>query len=230
MKNKMMRLASLLMVAVLLTTSVVSGTYAKYVTTQTGSDKARVAKWGVEIVANGDTFAETYTSDYGVSVKSIAANDADVTDDVLAPGTEGTLVAMVLSGTPEVAVEVKYTPTLLLQGWEINGVEYCPIVFTVNNLTYGTDDTGLEVNVQCSNVADLKAKVEAAINGYTATYEPLTNLATETEVATPDVTWTWPYSTGDANDANDTTLGNQAANASAPTIQLDITTTVTQID
>ena len=46
-KNKMMRAASALMVAVLLTTCTISGTFAKYVTTAEGKDTARVAKFDV---------------------------------------------------------------------------------------------------------------------------------------------------------------------------------------
>ena len=57
-KNKMMRTASGLLVATLLTTSVISGTFAKYTTEETGSDSARVAKFGVEITARGTMFAD----------------------------------------------------------------------------------------------------------------------------------------------------------------------------
>ena len=45
-KNKFMRAASGLLVAVLLTTCVISGTFAKYTSTSTGTDSARVARWG----------------------------------------------------------------------------------------------------------------------------------------------------------------------------------------
>ena len=45
-KNRMMRLASVLLVCVLLTTSVISGTFAKYVTSVESTDEARVANWG----------------------------------------------------------------------------------------------------------------------------------------------------------------------------------------
>ena len=44
--NKMMRIASVLLVAVLLTTCSISGTFAKYVSQATGTDTARVAYWG----------------------------------------------------------------------------------------------------------------------------------------------------------------------------------------
>ena len=47
-KNRMMRLASILLVLVLMTSSVVGGTFAKYTTSVEGYDTARVAKWGFE--------------------------------------------------------------------------------------------------------------------------------------------------------------------------------------
>jgi hypothetical protein len=60
-KNKMMRLASLLLVCVLLTTSVISGTFAKYTTSYTANDTARVAKWGFDqATLSFDLFAATY--------------------------------------------------------------------------------------------------------------------------------------------------------------------------
>lgn len=62
-KNKMMRAASALLIAVLLTTCAVSGTFAKYTTSETGSDTARVAKWGVEVTAEGTMFADAYATD-----------------------------------------------------------------------------------------------------------------------------------------------------------------------
>ena len=55
-KNKMMRTASGLLVATLLTTSMISGTFAKYTTQDEASDSARVAKWGVTALATGSLF------------------------------------------------------------------------------------------------------------------------------------------------------------------------------
>lgn len=59
-KNVMLRTASGLLVATLLSTSVVSGTFAKYVTSDSASDKARVAKFGVVVSAEGTIFSDTY--------------------------------------------------------------------------------------------------------------------------------------------------------------------------
>ena len=231
-KNKMMRLASGLLVAVLLTTCAISGTFAKYVTSDTGSDIARVARWGVQVDANGDLFLVEYattdktTYDGDVSVKS------GNTWKVVAPGTNGAIDEVALAGTPEVAVNVTYDATLTLDGWKLSdNTEYCPIVITVEDQTYGiAADCGVNnLNHKAINVADLKQKVEAAIESCKAAYNPLTNLAEQDE-AIPSVTWKWNFHTSDANDIKDTDLGNKAAVDNYPVIKLDVTTTVTQID
>ena len=66
-KNKMMRVASALLVAVLLTTCAISGTFAKYVSQATGSDTARVAKWGFQL--EGTAMTDTFTFDLFKTVK-----------------------------------------------------------------------------------------------------------------------------------------------------------------
>ena len=112
-KNKMMRLASVLLVLTLLSTSVISGTFAKYTTQDSASDKARVAKWGVElqVVGNlyGDTYKDTIVNDTTLTVKSSETVDGKLVD-VVAPGTkndEGFTFS--LNGTPEVSSKIKAT-------------------------------------------------------------------------------------------------------------------------
>ena len=79
-KNRMMRLASILLVCVLLTTSVISGTFAKYTTSVSSEDKARVAYWG---------FQSSNTMDLQGLFLNAYNNVASVDgDDVIAPGTE----------------------------------------------------------------------------------------------------------------------------------------------
>ena len=106
-KNRMMRLASGLLVAVLATTSMISGTYAKYVTTTSATDTARVAKWGVTVAATKNLFDETYVKDDEEAVFegdfSVDEND-DV--NVVAPGTKGSMYFSI-DGMPEVAVDVE---------------------------------------------------------------------------------------------------------------------------
>lgn len=109
-KNKAMRFASGLLVLTLLTTCVISGTFAKYTTQDAGDDAARVAKWGVALQVEGSLYGEKYSSTTSLPVKSVVAPDSisvassESTKKVLAPGTksDGGLTYS-LTGTPEVA-------------------------------------------------------------------------------------------------------------------------------
>lgn len=117
-KNRMMRAASALMVAVLLTTSTISGTFAKYVTTNTATDTARVAKWGVELQVVGNLFGDTYANkaggnkitndtDVNATVQSYNIVNGIAADDVVAPGTENTEgFTFSINGKPEVSGQI----------------------------------------------------------------------------------------------------------------------------
>ena len=223
-KNVMMRLASFLLVAVLISTSAISGTYAKYVTQAGSSDSARVAKWGVTITANGSTFATEYATDdasvVGTIAKSVVSTD---TANLVAPGTTGDMVAVTLAGIPEVAFEVKYEATVDIgDNWMVDGVFYCPLEITVNgDVVKGLEHTSAE---------SFENAVKAKIDAYTAKYGPHTDLSVESVVKTPDVSWSWPFSTSADNDVKDTALGNAAADGNPATIIVSVMTTVTQID
>lgn len=58
-KNKMMRAATGMLIAALLTTSVISGTFAKYTTSVSAEDKAVVAKWSVKATVGGNAFGDS---------------------------------------------------------------------------------------------------------------------------------------------------------------------------
>lgn len=254
-KNIMMRLASGLLVAVLLSTCAISGTFAKYVTTASGSDTARVAKWGVEVSANFDNlFSETYTTtkawegDDGNSVVSsglTTTDSAQAGEDVVAPGTNGTLADFTVTGTPEVDVAVTYDATLTLSGWEIditddqtdNATEYCPIIITVNSTDYYIGATVDETKI--TTVAGLKTAVEAAIENSAKNYNANTDLSDDTNVAADlAVSWKWEFEGDAANatlsnyqtDVKDTALGDAAAEQKAATIKLEVSCSITQID
>lgn len=233
-KNVMMRLACFLLVAVLISTSAISGTYAKYVTADDADDSARVAKWGVTVDVTADAFSDaykdeavTYTSDEEVMTITVQADSKDT--KVLAPGTEGTLATVVLDGTPEVDVEVTFAAELTLTGWlDKNGNVYCPIVFTVGSEEMKWDNS-------YATVADFAAAVSKKINDNTAYYHTNTDLG---EVAGHDlvITWEWPFETGAddvekaANNVKDTFLGDEAAANRESTIAIDLAVTVTQVN
>lgn len=237
-KNKMMRAASGLLVATLLTTCVISGTFAKYTTTATGADSARVAKFGVTISENGTMFADEYKTDdtgvVGTIAKSVVTSGS-TGDAVVAPGTKGDLINATISGKPEVAVNVAYESDLKLTGWTLeDGKEYCPIVITVGNKTYGLtgmkDANGTVVTNPSTSISDLETAVETAINAYSKNYAANTDLASIEANGYVHVSWNWAF---ENNDANDTYLGKLAADADTSNdskVELSIKTTVTQID
>ena len=109
MKNKMMRIASILLVAALITTCAISGTFAKYVTRVEGTDSARVAKWGVLLTVNADgTFADKYAAEdesYLEAGGEFSVESANG-DKVVAPGTSSKLAKTQLKATVKGAPEV----------------------------------------------------------------------------------------------------------------------------
>ncbi|MBR6427468.1 MAG: hypothetical protein IKS28_06555 [Clostridia bacterium] len=155
MKNKMMRIASVLLVAALITTCAISGTFAKYVTKVSGEDSARVAKWGIILgVSGGEAFADKYKTDevgttempnvYEGEFSVVSSNE----DKVVAPGTssddvEPALTATVV-GTPEVAtryiLEGKISDVVLAAGTYTDYTELVPTT-TADGTTYGYTET-----------------------------------------------------------------------------------------
>lgn len=235
--KKSTKLMALLAALCLVTSSFVGSTLAKYVTSGTGTDSARVAKFGVKIVADGTMFSDSYKNAKTTYTENEEGNAITVQADtegenVVAPGTEGNLAALAVTGTPEVDVEVTYDATLDLgNNWMVdvtddgddNPVFYCPIRFLVQGA--GAPIEGRDY----SSAAELKAAVEAAIEGRTATYDTNTDLSAVNDDL--QVSWLWEYSTNDgAYDAKDTALGDAAAAGTPANIALTVTTTITQVD
>lgn len=116
-KNKALRAASALLVLTLLTTSIIGGTFAKYTTSDSATDTARVAKFGVLVTVSGSLFADSYketpvTDDTATVIahnRSTASGNVHDGDDIVAPGTKNNAgITFGLSGKPEVSTKVKY--------------------------------------------------------------------------------------------------------------------------
>lgn len=234
-KNWTLRAAVLMLALVLITSCFVGGTFAKYVTSGSGTDSARVAKFGVTVTANGDVFAKEYATDDQTVVGTIAKSVIS-TDKVVAPGTtsNGDFVAATITGTPEVAVRVSYkldTATLQLENWKDADDEfYCPLVFRVKNNNGNTVISGMEFQTADA----MKAALVNAVAAYTKDYAPGTDLSGKA-ADTLTISWEWPFETGTdtdkpANNVKDTFLGNEAAAGRAAIVSLTLATTVTQID
>lgn len=244
-KNTMMRLASALLVLVLLTTCAISGTFAKYVTANDAEDGARVAKWGVNFSLTKTDDKDLFTAEYaenndpqssGVSVKAYNG------DKLVAPGTSGNLITFAVTeeaDAPEVSYEVTFAITDTADTvWLKQGSEtYEPIVWTVK----------LGENAETTYTL---AEMVAAIEGYKfyynvddGKYYEWSNGAWETTGSdtAPSVTvnWAWDFDDSGAgtNDVYDTLLGDYAAGIDLPTgvtanltISIELTATATQLD
>lgn len=125
-KNKMMRLASLLLVMVLMSTCVIGGTFAKYTTQDSASDTARVAKWGVELAVVGNLYGETYGEGDKIiedNAMNASVQSLNAADDVVAPGTQNDDgMTFSLQGKPEVSGTV--TATLVYENIYLNAGTY----------------------------------------------------------------------------------------------------------
>lgn len=115
-KNVMMRVASALLVAVLMTTCAISGTFAKYTSTATGSDTARVAKWDVKLndtTANSNTFTFDLFKTINDTIDGNTETDITPNDGtIIAPGTQGSF-DIVIKNASEVTAKyvIDYTVT-----------------------------------------------------------------------------------------------------------------------
>lgn len=230
--SKLMRASFVLLVLTLITSCFVGGTFAKYVSKGEGTDSARVAKWGVEVTVTGDGFHTTYSKDdvnSSVGADTVISSDDD---NVLAPGTKGTFGGVKITGTPEVAVKIETTADVDLSGWDVDGGNfYCPVVFKIGNETInGLDYSSASAGGAASFEAAIKKAIQDATTQEVEAGTDLNNIGEKITYS-----WEWPFedATGtayDQSDALDTLLGNNAAEGYAPTISIDVTTTVTQID
>ena len=236
-KTKLMRAALLLLVLTLITSCFVGGTFAKYVTSEKGSDTARVAKWGVTVTANGSTFAKDYDTDNADVARTIAKSvvSSDTDKNVVAPGTKGDMVKMTLKGKPEVAVSVNYAAEFDVTGWTVDNSFYCPLIITVSKQSGdGSTSNSIIMGRDFNSEEEFENAVKAEIAAHSDVYEAGTDLsAAEVKNKSLSVSWAWPFeNTVDPNaeypqtNDNDTKLGN----AGTAQISLAITTTVTQID
>jgi len=242
-KNKMMRIASVLLIAALLSTSVISGTFAKYVTAGSATDSARVAKWGVTVTTASDLFANSYARDASSPTGTDFANSVSSNVDVVAPGTESTgVMSFGVSGTPEVAVHVGINAVadndvVLPPGTYTNYTGVGDPTFTLSSeyrpLKYTLKRNGTAV-ANCENVS--LSTIVTYLNGLTSLDYPVdtTDLSDGGKFSSYTLSWKWDFESG--NDMADTFLGQVAAGVVDPPegasigAGVTITVTVTQID
>lgn len=222
-KNKFLRLASVMLMLCLITTCAISGTFAKYTTSDEALDSARVAKWGVAVQVLGNTvemFKPEYAKDdntFTLGTNTVISNGDHVgatgNDDLLAPGTGGDLANVVITGTPEVATRLTLVVNLDLgDNWTLSDSSvYCPIVFTVGTVTYQIGDSANDTAT--AKYFDTVAKLETAVeNAIIDAVINTTVVPTGTETLTAvqdyvagtttfnvdvDASWAWAFGVAD---------------------------------
>ena len=213
-KNKMMRLASFLLVATLLTTSMISGTFAKYVTSADSNDSARVAKWGWEPAQLDfeNLFANSYVSANGTTV--VGEDGADV----IAPGTEGFVTfAFAYDFTEEAEKpEVAYKFEVSTEGssCDANIQNNTSIRWYLNDEEKTDPMTWTEL---MTAIEDLDGNKDYAPGELPENFGEVGDVQT--------VGWKWVFE--DNNDAMDTGMGNLS---DLDDVALSIKITATQID
>ena len=200
-KNKMMRLASVLLVLTLLTTSVISGTFAKYTSTVTGSATATVAKWSFEV--NDTEIAANPANTVIFNLFDTSTNFDEAGNDVatgkIAPGTKGSFNFKV-ENTSEVSA--KYTITFTTT---------FPTGITSDRFKFYSD----EAMTQEITLADGK---------YTAANAVEIEVG-DSEADTVTVYWQWTF----GDDVDDSAIGIAAQNGTT-VVTVTPTITVEQVD
>lgn len=211
-KNKLMRVACALLVITLLSTCVISGTFAKYVSQTHGDDIVTVAKWSVIYTENdaeqGTQIAVSSKDKNGAPTigfdlfNTILDSDKGVENDVaegkIAPGTRGALKF-------EIKNESEVTAKMNLQVAETNNSSI-PLTFKMNG-------------VSGSSISDV-------LNGQQEADMVIAMGASKTYT----IEWEWPFYVSASKDVTDTDLGVLAHKGTAPSYEVTATLTVTQVD
>lgn len=204
-KNRLFVLGIITMFVAILSLTLVSGTMARYTSTTSGSDTARVAKWSVLVGTSDAAQTNSFTVDLFKTIVDTKddSNETDVKpetagDKIIAPGTKGSFV-IDLTNASEVTTSYAIDFTVTKTNNKI------PVQFSIN----GTD--------WVNNIDDLDIKMNDADS-------PTNNvLAALSGNISYTIQWRWAYN---GDDTIDTDLGKVGTD----TITVEVKITFTQID
>ena len=109
-KNKILRLGLLALALTLVTASLVSGTFAKYVTQATGTGTVTVAQWEATLTQGTTTLGSASSTESVTFDLFHNGNDTGVSADTLiAPGTSGTFSFSYKTNNSQVARSINVT-------------------------------------------------------------------------------------------------------------------------
>jgi hypothetical protein len=213
--SKTARITILLLVLCLISTAMLSGTFAKYTSEYAGADTALIAKWDVKFNGNEPTTSTAELDLFSHAYKT-NINEKEGKDYIIAPGVSGEFTLKV-ENKGDVAAEITFD----IGVDETSTAPSAPIEYKLD----GGDEWG--------NLADLMDKLNGTSEGLEDPV-PLLTVAAENGTAEQIVEWRWPFDGSDVyetNDEDDTELGKASANgASRSTYILNVTATATQIE
>ena len=190
-EKKISKVIPIVLLIVMIALILVSSTYAKYTSKITGTDEAIIAKWSWKIndalLTKGQETYDFNLFDTILDTKDGKA-EADVASGKIAPGTQGS-IPIKIENLSE--VNAKYSLNLTAEkGTAMNNakIEY--------SLIGGDSANDWTTDISTFNITD---KAIAMQNG------------TDTQT----IYWRWAYSTGDTQDATDTAVGFDVANATS---------------
>lgn len=216
---KRMSVLAILVLAISITAYSVAGTYAKYTTTDTISDKARVAKWYINELTNVSLFEDSYLTDSTDASSTYVVNrDADqTTTDVIAPGTSGSYTFQV-AGSVETNYTIKAT---VVKATETNGLQG-RVLYTLKKKS----DDSIVGGADKVSLAELKTALEALYDGNTI------YAAGDLNESEYTIEWEWVFentTNTDAENATDTALGvASSVGTDVPEVEIQINLVVSQ--
>lgn len=201
-KNKTMQMILITLLIAIIALVLVSGTYAKYTSSASGSDTARVAKWsfnvGEDDIVSKNTFKfnlfDTINDSNGTDTETDVVSSNE--DQVIAPGTSGNF-KLVLKNKSETSAKYGITYT-------VTNTASIPVKFSVN----GTDWKDSLDDVVADDVN--------------------TKLNANTGSTTINIQWKWAYESDNIVDDDITDVNLGKAGTAKLIVQADVT--ATQID
>lgn len=236
-KDVLVRLAGLAIMLTLISSALVSGTYAKYTQAVTGSDTARVAKFAFNLTSGTTTATQSQVGEASFDIFSTTDTglyNSGAGASFIAPGTTGTL-QLDVDNLSEVNVSVAFALAETFTNMPA-GVAKIPLYYTIEGDDQRYSDTLAGV-YDDSTDSDTSYKTLAELGSALAASLPASN-GTVAQSKTVTLNWTWPFAaqagvTGQS-DPDDTALGIAVATAespaAAPSVKLAVTVTVSQID
>lgn len=203
-RNKIFVLGLIAAFVAILSLTLVSGTWAKYTSTVTGSSEARVAKWAFSYdggTSKADLTQRITFNLFDTLYDTNGSTEGDVvstnSDKVIAPGTKGS-ARLSLKNTGEVNATATVT-------FKVTGSAEL-----LNKLTFNGQALSADGTITLPEV----------------------NLYMNQNATNVDFNWEWPFEVGttteekNTNNASDTTLGI----AGSATIKVEATVVFTQIN